>query len=68
MRILALEIGGIGNTVAIVPFHHGPDTPERLEGFSLDALIADVKSLAPDLLSPTGLQFKGIHNCAHSCR
>ena len=27
---------------------HGPDTPEQLEGS--DALIADVKSLAPDLL------------------
>ena len=29
---------------------HGPDSPERLEGFTLDAFMREVKSLAPDLL------------------
>ena len=30
---------------------HGPDTPERLEKFTLDAVIAEVRLLAPDLLN-----------------
>ena len=29
---------------------HGPDSPEQLEGFTLDTLMCEVKSLAPDLL------------------
>ena len=30
---------------------HGPDTPEQLEKFTLNAVIAEVRVLAPDLLS-----------------
>ena len=32
---------------------HGPDSLERLEAFSLDAVVAEVKSLAPDLSVPS---------------
>ena len=30
---------------------HGPDSPEQLEKFTLDAVIAELRILAPDLLN-----------------
>ena len=49
LSILNSQIRNLTSPSTLVS--HGPDTPERLQKFTLNAVIAEVRVLAPDLLS-----------------
>ena len=49
LSILNSQIRNLTSPSTLVS--HGPDTPERLEKFTLNAVIVEVRVLAPDLLS-----------------